>query len=151
MLRFLGMVLLLSVVFGLGYYTGQRPVGELKQTAVDLSRKLASMSRSAMETSLGLERRLRWQQALLDAKSKVVQAKAEVLDHNFGNAAKELGKALDYLDKAAGANEEKDQRSSLQPMREKLQSMKADLAAGKSVARSRIDEIQKELDALGNR
>jgi uncharacterized protein YigA (DUF484 family) len=151
MLRFLGMVLLLSLVFGLGYYTGQRPVGELKQTAVDLSRKLASMSRSAMENTGAIERKLRWQQGLLDAKSKVVQAKAEVLDHNFGNAAKELGEALEYLDKSAGATEEKDQRNSLQPIREKVRSMRADLAAGKNVGKNRMDEIQKELDVLGNR
>jgi len=151
MFRFLGTILILAAVFGLGYYAGQRPVAELKQTVVDLSRKVASVSRSAVDTTLGLERTLRWRQAMIDAKAKVVQAKADILDHNLGNASKEMGEAEEYLDKASRGAEDKDLPPHLKSAIEKTRSIRADLAAGKQVARSRLDELQRELDELGNR
>lgn len=151
MLRFLGTLLLLAAVFGLGYYAGQRPVSELKQTVIELSRKASSISRSAVETTLGLERTLRRRQSLIDAKAKVVQAKAEILDHNLGNAAKELAEAEEYLDKAGRSREEGDRPLDLGPIIDKVRSIRADLAAGRSVSRNRLDELQKELDVHANR
>jgi len=151
MFRILGTILLLAVVFGLGYYAGQRPVSELKQTVVDLSRKVATVSRSAVETTLGLERTLRWRQGLIDAKAKVIQAKAEILDHNLGNAAKELGEAEEYVDKAGRGEENSSRSVDLKPVLEKIRSAKADLVAGRAVSRNRLDEVQKDLDVLANR
>ena len=150
MLRFLGTLLLLAVVFGLGYYAGQRPVSELKQTVLDLSRKVTNVSRSAVETTLGLERTLRWRQGLIDAKAKLVEARADVLDHNFGNAAKELAAAEESLEKARRDGAEGDRASRLKVVIERLHSLKTELAAGKPVPRSTFDELQKELDALAN-
>jgi hypothetical protein len=148
MLRFLGMSLLLATVFWLGYYTGQRPIGELKQTIMDLSRKVASASRSAMDNTIGLERNLRWTQGMVDAKAKVIQAKSELLDRNFGNAARELGEAEENLNKAGRAGEDDARKAMAKPLIEKVRAARADLALGKSVPRGRLDEIQKELDTL---
>ena len=148
MLRFIGMMILLVLVFGLGYYAGQRPIGDLKHTIVDLSRKVGSLSKSAVDTTLGLERDLRWHQGLVDAKEKIVQAKSELLDRNFGSAANELAAAEEYLDKANRAEENGGRAAKLKPLLEKIRTARAGLAAGKALARAKLDEIQQELDAL---
>ncbi len=150
MLRFLGTLILLAIVFGLGYYAGQRPVSELKQTVMDLSRKVTNISRSAVETTLGLERTLRWRQGLIDAKGKVVEARADVLDHNLGNAAKELGDAEESLEKVRRDGTDGERALHLKSVIEKLHLVKSELAAGKAVPRSTFDELQKELDSLAN-
>lgn len=151
MLRFIGMVILLALVFGLGYHTGQRPIGELKRTIVDLSRKVGSLSKSAVDTTLGLERDLRWHQGLVDAKEKLIQAKSELLDRNFGSAAKELAEAEEYLDKANRAEESAGRAGKLKPLLEKIRAARADLATGKALARAKLDEIQRELDTIMGR
>jgi len=149
MLRFIGTMMMLALVFGLGYYTGQRPIGDLKHTIGDLSRKVGSLSKSAVDTTLGLERDLRWHQGLVDAKEKVIQAKSELLDRNFGSAAKELAEAEEYLDKANRAEEKSGGRAAkLKPLLEKIRAARADLATGKALARAKLDEIQQELDAV---
>lgn len=148
MLRFLGMVTLLSAVFALGYYTGQRPIGELKQTISNLSRNVANLSRSAVDSTLSLERNLRWHQGLVDAKAKVIQAKSELLDRNFGNASKELGEAEEYLEKAGRAGEDENRGPGLRPLIERIHMAKAELASGKAIARGTLDDVQKEIDTL---
>ena len=91
MLRFLGLVVLIGTTFVLGYYIGQRPISELRKTVRDLSRDV-------LDTTLGIERNLRQRSGLVDAKSRLIQAKSELLDRNFGSAAKEL--AARQLDQA---------------------------------------------------
>lgn len=151
MFRVLGTILLLAVVFGLGYYAGQRPVSELKRTVMDLSRKVANASRSAVDTTLGLERTLRWRQGIIDAKARVIQAKADLLDHNLGNAAKELAEAEEYVDKANRGEENSDRLSDLKSVNEKIRSVRAELKAGKEVSRHKLDDLQNDLDRLINR
>ena len=148
MLRFLGMLVLLAAVFGLGYYAGQRPIGELKRTIATLSRNVANLSKTAVDSTLNLERNIRWHQGLVDAKAKVIQAKSELLDRNFGNAAKELGEAEEYLEKAARAGEDEGRGSKLNPLIENVRAAKADLAAGRAPARGKLDEIQRAIDTL---
>jgi hypothetical protein len=90
MLKFLGVVLLLAASFASGYYFGQRPVGTLQQTVSHLQQSLKELSRNVLDTTTGIERDLRRRQGLVDAKSRLVQAKANVFERNFGDAAKEL-------------------------------------------------------------
>jgi len=148
MLRFIGHVFLLAAMFALGYYTGQRPIGELKQTVVDLSRRAATLSKSAVDSTLNLERNLRWHQGLVDAKEKLIEAKSALLDRNFGSAAKELAETEEHMDKATRAGENGEQSAKLKLLIEKTRAARADLAAGRALAKAKLDEIQKELDAL---
>lgn len=141
MLRFLGTVTLLLIVFGMGYYVGQRPISELKQTVKDLSRNV-------FDSALGLDRKLRLRQGLVEAKARVIEAKSEFLDRNFGMVAKELGEAIEHVAKAAETDQDRGREASLKALNGKLESVRKDLASGKEVARARLDEIQRELDAL---
>lgn len=155
MLRFIGTMILLASAFGLGYYAGQRPVGELeqrvgelKQTIVNLSRKAADLSKSAVDTTISLERNLRWHESLVDAKEKLIEAKSELLDRNFGSAAKELAATEEFLGKAQKAGESEGRSEKLKLLIEKVRRARADLASGGGLTKAKLEEIQKELDTL---
>jgi hypothetical protein len=62
--------MLLALSFGFGYLWGKQPANNLEQTVRDFSRNV-------VDTTLGIERDLHRRQSLVDAKSNVVQAKAD--------------------------------------------------------------------------
>ena len=78
------------LVCGLGILFRTATGRDLEQTVGDLQHSLKDMSRNVVDTTMGIERDLRRRQALLDTKSRVVQAKSELFDKNFGEAAKQL-------------------------------------------------------------
>ena len=85
MLKFIGLMVVISVSFAGGYYFGQRPVGTLLQTVSDLQHSLKELSRNVLDTTTGIERDLRRRQSLVEAKSELVQARAAILEHNLGS------------------------------------------------------------------
>lgn len=141
MVKLVGWMVLLGAVFAAGYYVGQHPVGELRKT-------LADLTRNVRDTTLGLERNMRLRQGLMDAKAEVIQAKSELLDKNFGHAAASLAHAAEHLDKADGAERDGGNTSRVRPIAAKVQEAHLTLTKGKPVPRTKLDEIQKELDAL---
>src|SRR5262249_56289514 len=86
MRKFIAGLVIALTSFALGYYFGQRPGGTLEQTVGDLQSSLKEMWRSGVDTTMGIERDLRRRQALLDTKSRVVQAKSELFDKNFSES-----------------------------------------------------------------
>jgi hypothetical protein len=141
MLRLLGILTLLGLVFGLGFYVGRRPISEVKAT-------VTTLSRNVLDSAMGVERRIRLRQELVEAKGRVVEAKSAILDRNFGAATKELTEAVEELKKAAGTELERDREAAVKTLTGKVEAVTRDLATGKNVARSRLDEIQRELDNL---
>jgi hypothetical protein len=141
MVKLVGWMVLLGAVFAAGYYAGQHPVGELRKT-------LADLSRNVRDSTLGLERNMRLRQGLVDAKAEVIQAKSELLDKNFGHAAASLGRADEHLEKAESAERDGGKAPKVRPIALKVQEAHLALTKGKAVPRGRLDEIQKELDAL---
>ena len=151
MLKFIGMLFLLLCAFGSGYYFGQRPIGTLQQTVSDLQQSLKSLSRNVVDTTLGIERDLRRRQGLVDAKSKLVQAKANVFDRNFGDAAKELAEAVDALEAATKGVTSDDMTNAVRDLTGSLREVRLEMAMGKPVPLKKLDEIQHRLDLLLNR
>lgn len=98
MVKFFGVILLLLGAFGAGYYFGQRPVGTLQRTVAELQQSLKDVSRNVVDTTLGIERDLRRRQGLVEAKSRLVQTKAHMVERNYGDAAKELTEAIDAVE-----------------------------------------------------
>jgi hypothetical protein len=140
MLKLIGLVVLVGAGFAGGYYLGQRPVGDLKSTVVQLSRNV-------LDTTLGAERNLRMRQGLVDAKSGLLQAKSEMLDRNYGDATKALSQTVERLEQAAAAGPE-EQRNKLGSLIKQIKEIEMELAQGKRIPRSRLDRIQTELDTL---
>jgi hypothetical protein len=151
MLKFITVVLLVIVAFGAGYHFGQRPVGTLQQTVSDLQQSLKDLSRTALDQTFGIERDLRRRQGLVDAKSRLVQAKAHIFDRNFGDAAKELDEATDALEAATKGAKSDDLTNAVRDLAGSLREVRLEVAMGKSVPLKKLDELQHQMDQLLNK
>jgi hypothetical protein len=139
-MKFIGMLVLLFLTFGLGYYLGQHPTSTLKNTITGLSHGL-------LETTAGVERSFRAHQGLVDAKAQMTQAKVELFDRNYGNAAKALGEAITDLERVR-ETEKPARVGHLNGLIAKIREAQQELRAGKMVTRARLDDIQREFEAL---
>lgn len=148
MAKFLVVVVLLAGAFGAGYYLGQRPVGTLQRTVAELQQSLKDMSRNVLDTTLGIERDLRRRQGLVEAKSRLVQAKAHVADRNFGDAAKELGEAVDAVDTITKGAKSNDSTNALRGLAGSLREVKVEIVTRKPVSLKKLDELQQRMDQL---
>lgn len=142
MIKFLGMLLLLGGIFWAGFYVGQQPPEDVKRT-------LRTMSEDVVEKTLGLkEGQLNLKQEFLEAKSRFLEGKAEILDGEYGEAAEELEEALSHLKNAMGIQGKKTSQVVIDGLVSKLNDIKESLASGQEVSQEKINEAQKELDAL---
>lgn len=148
MLKFLALLVLLAGAFGSGFHFGQRPVGTLQQTIRDLQHSLKDLSRNVLDTTLGIERDLRKRQGLVEAKGRIVQARADLLENNFGEAAKELAEAVDALEDAAKGTRQDSAVTAIKALAGKTREVWSEIARGKSVSPRKLNEIQKEVDRL---
>jgi hypothetical protein len=151
MLKILGITVLLGGVFLLGYYTGQRPaevrkaVKELSSEVVDTTKDL---SRNVIDSTQGFERTLRYRQGVVDAKERLLEARSDLNEKNFGDAAKELAEAVTHLEQAGLTGEEGGKAAKAKALAAKIKNVEGDLSKGKTVSREKMSEIQKELDSL---
>lgn len=141
MLKFLGLLVLLTLSFGFGYLWGKQPTNNLEQTVKDFSRNM-------VDTTLGIERDFHRRQSLVDAKGRVIQAKAELLNKNTSEAAKELAEAVTSLETITRGEKPIDLQAQLRELTGKIRALRLELSIGKKVSSTKLDEIQKDLDAL---
>jgi molecular chaperone GrpE (heat shock protein) len=151
MWKFIGVLVMAVASFALGYYFGQRPVGTLEQTVGDLQNSLKDMSRNVVDTTMGIERDLRRRQALLDTKSRVVQAKSELFDKNFGEAAKQLAAGVDALETAMKGAKPNEQTQAVRGLIGTLQELRLELTMGKQVPIRKLTELQQDIDRQLNK
>ena len=95
---------------------------------------------------MGIERDLRRRQGLIDAKSRIVQAKSELFDKNFGEAATQLGQAAETLENATKGAKQDDSILALRELTGTIREVKLELSMGKPVSVKKIDEIQRQVD-----
>ena len=146
MWKFVGALVLEVGAFALGYYFGQRPEGTLQQTIGNFQHSFKDVSRNVVDTTMGIERDLRRRQALLDTKSRVVQAKAELVDKNFGEAAKQLAEGVDALESAMKGAKPSEETQAIRGLVGTLQEIRLELTMGKPVAIRKLTEVQQSVD-----
>jgi len=151
MWKFLGVLVLVAASFGLGFYFGQRPVGTLQRTVSDLQESMKGLSKTAVDTTMGIERDLRRRQALVEAKSRLVQAKADIFERNFGDAAKELAEGVEALESATKGGQSDEATNAVREVAGLLKDTRLELAMGKTVPMKKLDEIQLKIDRLLNK
>ena len=151
MWKFVAALVLAAVSFGLGFYFGQRPVGTLQQSVSDLQDSLKNTSRNIFDTTMGIERDLRRRQGLLDTKSRVIQAKSELFDKNIGEAAKQLGEAVETLETATKSAKQDESILAVRALTGTLREVRLELSMGKPVSLKKLDEIQREVDRQLNK
>ena len=141
MLRFIGLLVLLALSFGFGYLWGKQPTNNLEQTVKDFSRNM-------VDTTLGIERDFHRRQSLVDAKGRVVQAKAELFNKNTSEATKELAEAVNSLELITRGGKQIDPQAQVRELTGKIRELRLELSLGKKVSSSKLDDIQRELDVL---
>lgn len=146
MWKFIGILALAVASFGLGYYFGQRPAGTLGQTVSELQQTAKEKSRDMLDTAMGIQRDLRRRETLLDTKARVVQAKSELFDKNFGEAAKQLAEAVTAIEEATKGDKKDDHTKSLKSIADQLQELRLELSIGKAVPMKRLDEVLRAID-----
>jgi hypothetical protein len=151
MWKFIAVLALATVSFGLGLYFGQRPVGTLPQTVTDLQHSLKDTSRNIIDATMGIERDLRRRQGLIEAKSRVVQAKSELFDKHLGEAAKQLGEAIETLDNVTKGAKQDETILALHALTKTLREVILELSMRKPISMKRLDEIQREIDRQMNK
>ena len=151
MWKFIAVLALIAASFGLGFYFGQRPVGTLQQTVSDLQLSLKDTSRNILDTTMGIERDLRRRQGLLDTKSRVLQAKSELFDKNYGEAAKALGEASEMLENATKGAKQDESILAMRALTGTLREVRLELSMGKPVSIKKLNEIEREVDRQLNK
>ena len=151
MWKFIAVLVLVAVSFGLGFYFGQRPVGTLQQTVLDLEHSVKDTSRNILDTTMGIEKDLRRRQGLIDAKSRVVQAKSELFDKNFGEVAKQLSEAAETLENATRGAKQDESILAVRALTGTLREVRLELSMGKPVSMKKLDDIQREIDRQLNK
>jgi hypothetical protein len=112
---------------------------------------LKDTSRNIIDTTMGIERDLRRRQGLIESKSRVVQAKSELFDKNFGEAAKQLGEAAETLDNVTKGAKQDETILALRALTGTLREIRLELSMGKPVSLKKLDEIQREVDRQLNK
>ncbi len=140
MLKFLGFLMVVGLAFGAGVYVGQKGpenvLHKAKQLGADVVAKTSSVERSlALRTGI------------VNAKERLVQAKSELLDKNYGRAATGLDEAAQALNTAKDSAGD-DLRGSLEKTLAKVSAMKTDAQALKPGLQAKVDELVKELDQM---
>ncbi len=151
MWKFIAVLALAAASFGLGFYFGQRPVGTLPQTVLDLQHSLKDTSRNIIDTTMGIERDLRRRQGLIDSKSRVVQAKSELFDKSLGEAAKQLSEAAETLDNVTKGAKQDETILALRALTGTIREVRLELSMGKPVSIKKLDDIQREIDRQLNK
>ena len=146
MWKFVGVLALAITSFALGYYFGQRPVGTLEQTVGDLQQSLKQVSRNVLDTTMGIERDLRRRQALLDTKGRIVQAKSDLFDKNYGEAAKQLAEGVTALETAMKGAKKDESTQAVKTLTDSLQEIRLELSMGKTIPMKKLDELQRDID-----
>jgi hypothetical protein len=140
-IKLFGLLFLIVLAFGAGYYSAQHPLEDLKKKAEQLSK-------AVLDGTLGAERTLRVRHALLNGKGHLVQAKVEVIGRNFGNVTKELSEALLDFESASLVQREYGKGGGLDPVIREVKELHRLLTEHQEFERSRFDSILKHVDTL---
>ena len=140
-MKILLLLFTLVVVFGMGYYTGQRP-DEVKQ-------KLRDLSGEVLEKTIGLEKGLSLRKEFLQVKERLIEGKAKLLDHEYEGAAEELQLALDHLKGIASfESSDGEKGKQVKELMGEVQSAQERLAKGEGISREVLDGAQAKLNEL---
>ena len=136
-------VIILLLIFGSGYYIGSKKVGLVEE-------RLSKMKSSMEVKILGLEKELskaRVKVKLVEVKDKLLQARTDVMEKNFGNAGKQIDAAKEAVEKVAASSDD-DTKKTLKPINDALIEIKADIDKLNLKVTAKIDDLKKEIDRI---
>ena len=140
MLKFLGFLMVVGLAFGLGVYVGRQGPENVLHKAKQLGAEVVAKTGS-------VERSLAVRMGIVNAKERLVQAKSELLDKNYGNAVAGLDEAAKALATAKTSGEE-ELSGKLDKVLEKMTAVKSEAQALKPGLHTKVNELVKELDQI---
>ena len=136
-------VIILLLIFGSGYYIGSKKVGLVEE-------RLSKMKSSMEVKILGLEKELskaRVKVKLVEIKDKLLQARTDAMEKNFGNANKQIDAAKEAVEKVFASSDD-DTKKSLKPINDGLIEIRADIDKLNIKVTTKIDDLKKEIDRI---
>jgi hypothetical protein len=140
MLKFLGFLVIIGLAFGIGVYVG-------KQGPETVLHKAKQLGAEVMAKTGSVERNLALRVSLVTAKERLVQAKSDLLDKNYGKAVAGLDEAARTLTSAKESTDA-ELREKFEKAAAKVSAIKTDAQAMKAGLPIKVDEMVKELDQL---
>ena len=147
MLRLIGLIVLLSLFFGAGYYVGSGGEISLRKGFSHLRGELFSKGESIHEEIAVTRVRMN----LLEAKDHLLQAEGDLDEKNFGAAERQLADAEERLGKAAELAKDIQQRPLLHrlaPISNSLKETREDVRHLDMKARTKIAALEKAIDRM---
>jgi hypothetical protein len=138
-MKILRMLILLGIVFGLGYYTGQKP-DVVKQGLRDLSGQV-------LENTIGYDQRTSLQRQMLAAKDGFLEGRAYLLENHFEEASGEFERALRHLDQAVELDPQGPLAHKIQAVKQKVREAQQNLSQGRGLPPHMLDELRQELQS----
>ncbi|MDT3777069.1 hypothetical protein PJI16_05800 [Nitrospira sp. MA-1] len=139
-MKVLRILILLGIVFGLGYYTGQKP-DEVKQRLRDLSGQV-------LENTIGFDQKTHLQRQMLAAKDGFLEGRAYLLDHQFKEASVEFERALHHLDQAVELDPQGPMAQKIKIVKQKIREAQQSLAQGHSLPPHSLDDLRQEMQSV---
>lgn len=139
-MKILRILIVLGIVFGLGYYTGQKP-DVVKQRLRDLSGQV-------LENTIGYDQRTSFQRQMLAAKEGFLEGRAYMQENHFKEAAGEFEQALHHLDQAVEIDPEGPLAQKIQTVKQKFREAQQRLAEGVRLSPHLLDELRQELQSV---
>ena len=135
-------VIVLGVIFWLGYYTGQKPE-EVKQI-------LRDWSGVVLEKTIGVDQHARLQRQILHANEGLIEGKAFLLDHRFVEASEEFERALHHLDQASTIDPQSPLGQKIEMVKVKVREAQKSLAEGRTLSPHILEDLRQELQSILN-
>jgi len=132
--------IVLGLVFGAGYYTGQQP-DVVKKTLRDLSGEV-------LDKTIGRDQTVKLQRKMLEAKEGFIEGRAYLLDHDFEGASGEFKRVLHHLDEAVALDPEGPLAQNIEVVKKKFREAQASLAKGQDIPPHLLKEIRQELKTV---
>ena len=141
-MKIIRFVIVVGLIFWLGYYTGQKPE-EVKQT-------LREWSGVVLEKTIGVDQQARLERQILHANEGLIEGKAFLLDHRFVEASEEFERTLHHLDQATALDPKSPVGQKVQVVKEKVRAAKQSLAEGRTLPPHVLEDLRQELQSILN-
>lgn len=139
MLKFLAMLVLVGVAFVCGLYVGRQGPEVVLKKAQQIGDVVVSRTSS-------LERDVTVRFHLVNAKERLIQAKSDLLDKNYGKAEEGLREVQSDLSRAKAAAGE-DLKGKLEGLAGRVSEVMAEAQAMKPGVPAKLEKVVRELDA----
>jgi hypothetical protein len=139
MLKFLGLLTLVGIAFACGLYVGRQGPEVVLKKAQQIGDVVVARTSS-------LERDVTVRLNLVNAKERLIQAKSDLLDKNYGKAEEGLREAQDNLARAKAAAGD-DLKGKLEGLVAKVAEVAAEAQTMKPGVPAKLEKVVRELDA----